>query len=318
MAAELIVAGRIATLAGPSDTGWAWVEAIAIRGGRVIAGGTRADLDPLRGPATRTWTIPSDHVVLPGLTDAHLHLGDAARAATELDLSGLDRVGALDAIGAEHAHRLAAGDADGWLTGHGWSMDALGGRPSARPARPGRPGPRDRVVGARPSRPLGERGGDAAGSIGAGSATDGGVIERDADGSPTGLLLEARGRPRRPCDPGRTEAEAERALAAYAATLHALGVTGVHDPGEMAPRPGARIGPDALPAPRVGRTAAAAGRGLHPSRAARRRDRAGLPDRAARGAGNRGDGPLPGWLAQALRGRFTRVEERRPARAVRG
>ena len=159
MAADLLVVGRIATLAHVD--GWGWVEAIAIRDGQVMAAGRRADVEASVGRARRTWAIPPDHAVLPGLTDAHLHLADAARAASELDLTGLDRPGVLDAIAAAHRAQLGRGDADGWLTGHGWSMDAMGGRPRASLLDDAAPRTAGGALGARPPRTLAEPGGAA-------------------------------------------------------------------------------------------------------------------------------------------------------------
>ena len=46
--AELLVIGRIATLAGRPGPGW--VEAVAVAGGRVVAAGSRADVEGLAGP----------------------------------------------------------------------------------------------------------------------------------------------------------------------------------------------------------------------------------------------------------------------------
>ena len=204
----------------------------------------RADLAPLRGPATRTWTIPADHVVLPGLTDAHLHLGDAARAATELDLTGLDRRGVAELVAAAHAKR-AVGGRRGWLAHGPRLVDGCDRRPPLRgDPRRGRAGPADRALGARPPRSLAERRGACAARASARSRPRaGGLIERDADGAPTGLLLEGAAALVDAAIPCRTEDEEWSALAAYASTLHALGVTSVQDPGDMAPDPTLRAGP---------------------------------------------------------------------------
>ena len=82
--AELVVEGRIATLAGA--TGFGWVEAIAIGGGRILAGGTRQAVDGWVGPGTRRFVLPPAEVAMPGLTDAHVHLAAAAMSARQVDL----------------------------------------------------------------------------------------------------------------------------------------------------------------------------------------------------------------------------------------
>ncbi|HXR27421.1 MAG TPA: hypothetical protein VN771_06125, partial [Candidatus Baltobacteraceae bacterium] len=73
--ADLLVRGRIATLAG--EAGFGWVQAIAVGEGRIVAAGSRADVASLSGPATRHLELGANHVVLPAITDAHLHLTDA-------------------------------------------------------------------------------------------------------------------------------------------------------------------------------------------------------------------------------------------------
>jgi len=88
MPVDLLVLGRIATLAG--STGFGWVEAVGIAGGRVVAAGSRADIEGLVGPATRRIELAPDEVALPALTDAHIHLVEAVRASREVDLSGAD------------------------------------------------------------------------------------------------------------------------------------------------------------------------------------------------------------------------------------
>ncbi len=69
--AELIISGRIATLRGSS--GFGWVEALAISAGRVVAIGATSEVEILAGPRTTRWRLPTDLVVTPSFTDAHLH-----------------------------------------------------------------------------------------------------------------------------------------------------------------------------------------------------------------------------------------------------
>jgi predicted amidohydrolase YtcJ len=66
----LLVNGRIWTGAGADVPGE--VEALAVRDGLVLAAGSRADLEPLAGPATTVLDVDGRRVV-PGLVDAHIH-----------------------------------------------------------------------------------------------------------------------------------------------------------------------------------------------------------------------------------------------------
>ena len=124
MPLDTLITGRIATLAG--DVGFGWVEAIGIRDGRVAFAGSEVDLETRADPFTRRIRLDPDQVAIPGLTDAHLHLAQAALAARQVDLTS---AATLD----EGQARLAAAHAtlppDAWLEGHGWDSDRWGGWP---------------------------------------------------------------------------------------------------------------------------------------------------------------------------------------------
>ena len=72
---DLLIVGRIATLAG--DRGPGWVEAVAVSGGRVVAAGRRRDVEGTCGTGTRRIELAPHEAAIPGLTDAHLHLASA-------------------------------------------------------------------------------------------------------------------------------------------------------------------------------------------------------------------------------------------------
>ena len=116
--ASLVVEGRIATLGGAE--GFGWVQAIAIADGRVIAAGDRDQVEPVVGPGTKRLILGPSEAVIPGLTDAHLHLAGAAASADQVDLEGETSADAgLRRIGV--AHRAL--ERDRWLLGHGWESE---------------------------------------------------------------------------------------------------------------------------------------------------------------------------------------------------
>ena len=123
--ADLIVVGRIATLAG--DEGPGWVEAIAISRGRVVAAGSLAAVDGVVGPGTRRMALAGDEVAVPGLTDAHLHLAEAALAATQVALEGCRSIDEL----IERVRATATTVDDAWIEGGGWNPDLFGRWPTA-------------------------------------------------------------------------------------------------------------------------------------------------------------------------------------------
>lgn len=243
MSAELIILGRIATLAGESGFGWA--EGLAIEADRVVAVGSASQLEGLRGPGTRTWSLGKRRVVIPGLTDAHLHLAAAALAESELDLSDApDRPAIERSISEVHDRMIAEGDGAGWLLGHGWSRDRLGDWPTAADL--------DRLAPGRPcalwSHDHHGRWASSAALAAAGIGVDtsdpeGGLIRRDEDARPTGMLHEHAAKLLAPAIPEVSLAVREQALQVYAARLAALGVVAAHDPGELADEPELSRGP---------------------------------------------------------------------------
>ena len=85
MPLDMLITGRIATLAG--ETGFGWVEAVGIRDGRIAFAGSEVALETRADPFTERIALEPDEVAIPGLTDAHLHLAGAADATRMVDLS---------------------------------------------------------------------------------------------------------------------------------------------------------------------------------------------------------------------------------------
>lgn len=83
--AELIVAVAQLPGAGTEET------AVAVRDGRILARGTLAELERVRGEATRTIRLPGG-VATAGLVAAHVQLERAAMATDNVDLRGCKSV----------------------------------------------------------------------------------------------------------------------------------------------------------------------------------------------------------------------------------
>lgn len=231
MPLDALVSGRVATFAG--ERGFGWVEAIGIRDGRVAFAGSAVELETRADPHTLRIELEPGEVAIPGLTDAHLHLVDAAIAAEQVDLTA---AATIDEGRAALAAAHAALPAGAWLVGAGWDQRRWGRWPTAADLDgvvPGRPAvlwsfdhhavwtnsPGLRVAG-----------------LDAGSPDpDGGIIRRLDDGTPEGVLLENAcplviGRV-----PAPSAAELRRLLIALGERLLGLGVVGVHDPGNVSP-----------------------------------------------------------------------------------
>jgi predicted amidohydrolase YtcJ len=235
MPLELLITGRIATLAG--DAGFGWVEAVGIRDGRIAFAGTEVDLETRADPHTERIALEPDEVAVPGLTDAHLHLAQCAAAVRQVDLSDARTLEeGLTRIGAAH-HRL--GDADAWLEGHGWDSDRWGRWPTAADLETVAPGRRCALWAHDHHALLASRAALRTGGVER-DAPDpaGGVIRRDASGEPEGVLFEHAAGLVAVHVPAMSVPDLETELVAAARELLALGVVAVHDPGGLVPEPG--------------------------------------------------------------------------------
>jgi len=137
MPLDALVSGRVATFAG--DHGFGWVEAVGIRGGRVAFAGSAVELETRADPHTLRIELEPGEIAIPGLTDAHLHLLEAAAAAEHVDLTDAATLGDGLALLATTNSSLPAGS---WLLGAGWDQRRWGRWPTAADlaaVTPGRP-----------------------------------------------------------------------------------------------------------------------------------------------------------------------------------
>ena len=204
------------------------VEALLVRGDRILASGTEAEVRPLLGG--RYEDVPLDgRAVIPGLTDAHIHLLWTGLGRLNVDLDG---VGSLDeALERVRAHADTLPE-DTWLRGHGWNHALWGHRwPAAADL--------DRVTGGRPallSRKdghsvwLNSRALALAGIDRETPDPPGGTIGRDERGEPTGVLFENANDLAYRVVPEYSWEERRRALEAIIVACNRRGLTSVHIP----------------------------------------------------------------------------------------
>ncbi|RMF82776.1 MAG: amidohydrolase [Chloroflexi bacterium] len=220
----IVFNGDIVTL----DAHTTRVSALALHNGRVVAAGSDDDILPLAGSDTQRYDLDG-RFVIPGLTDAHIHWQGVARALHQVDVFEVESKQVAVERVAEYAQRLASGE---WIIGHGWVQDIWPGKafPSAADL--------DSVT---PNHPvyLRAKSGHAAWVnslamrlVGINADTpdpDGGQIVRDANGAPTGILLETAMDLVADKIPSQTaEQLAEQMKAAQTHALSA-GLTGIHD-----------------------------------------------------------------------------------------
>ncbi len=160
-------------------------EALAIAGDRLVGVGSDADIRAMAGPNTDIVDLGGRRV-LPGFNDAHWHLPSRRTA----DLAGAGSVDEIQARLREFALSLPA---DAWITGRGWT-------PADFPSNTAHRRYLDAVF---PDRPvlITDRDGHQALANGVALALarvtaatpdpQGGRVEHDAGGEPTGLLKES-------------------------------------------------------------------------------------------------------------------------------
>ncbi len=161
-------------------------EAIALVDGRIAAVGSVKDVEPFVQGAT-VYDLPAGALVLPGFQDSHNHLIWSAAQAEDISLSDVEDEAGLRAAIEPVMATLPEG---AWLRGGGWSV-AVYKQPSAADL--------DRITGDRPAwfEDVDGHSGwansaalKAAGIDADTKDPEGGRIDRDSQGNPTGLLRE--------------------------------------------------------------------------------------------------------------------------------
>ncbi|MEO5534578.1 MAG: amidohydrolase [Pseudolysinimonas sp.] len=163
--------------------------AVAVRDGVIVAVGAESDLAGFIGPGTRSLRYPGATIV-PGLSDAHAHPLSGAGFTVGMDLRGVTSLTELRQQLTEALAELQAGD---WLRGWGLNPNVWGLERVTSALL-------DEVTGTVPallrffdahSALANQPALRAAGIAGPRTFPTGSRVDVDADGTPTGLLLEA-------------------------------------------------------------------------------------------------------------------------------
>lgn len=109
------------------DPGGRWASAVAVRGERIVAVGSQAEVRERVGSATNVLHLPG-RMVVAGFQDAHVHPPTAGRNRLTVSLNEISgRANYLHAI----ARYAAANPNEPWIVGGGWAMEYFpGGAPS--------------------------------------------------------------------------------------------------------------------------------------------------------------------------------------------
>jgi predicted amidohydrolase YtcJ len=119
----IVIHGRVYT-ENPKQP---WVQAVAIRGAKIVAVGDDITVEKIRGMGTKVINA-GGKLVLPGFADCHVHFMDGS-----LSLGRVNLAGAKDAAEIQKRLREYASEhpGDDWILGRGWNYAMFG--PEALP-----------------------------------------------------------------------------------------------------------------------------------------------------------------------------------------
>jgi predicted amidohydrolase YtcJ len=204
------------------------VGAVAVQDGRIVFAGPRAGANMWVGQDTRLIDLDGA-AMYPGFTDSHIHVLGVGQRERLLNLDDVTSVAQLverveAAVAAADTGTVVFGR--GWIETH-WPEGRFPNRTDLDAVSPDNPVVLVRADGhalVANSAAL-----DAAGIDAASTAPEGGEILVDADGEPTGMLIDTAMGPVRALVSEPAGAERADTYAEGAARLASLGWTGAHD-----------------------------------------------------------------------------------------
>jgi predicted amidohydrolase YtcJ len=227
-AADLVAYGRVWT----GDTAAPWAGAVAVSGDTIVAVGDSAGVSIYVGPATRI-IDNARGMITPGFMDAHTHISSGGFQLASVDLR--DAANPHEFIARLKAYAATRPEGE-WIVGGDWDHERWAGAPlptrdwidSVTPRNPVFVSRLDEHMGLANSLAL-----RAAGITRSTSDIPGGVIVRDAQGNPTGILKDEAMNPVYAAIPEPSAAQLDSAIARatdWAASKGVVGVSSVYAP----------------------------------------------------------------------------------------
>jgi predicted amidohydrolase YtcJ len=236
----VLVHGKIVTV----DANHPSAEALAVRGDRIIAVGTDAQIQRHIGQTSRVLDLRG-RLAIPGFIDSHAHFTGIGEAKQELDLTKAKNWDEIVALVAAAARNAKPGE---WIRGRGWHQEKWTRRPE--PDIDGLPfhqglskvSPDNPVLLTHASGHAALANAKAMELAGVTAKTpdpSGGEIVRDEQGNPIGafretaqgLIERAYGRSVRNRTPAQREADEIKTINLASAECLAKGITSLHDAG---------------------------------------------------------------------------------------
>lgn len=229
MAADLILTnGHILTMNPEQPT----AEAVAIRNGVVAAVGSNADALAERRPGTAVIDL-AGRTATPAFNDAHCHPMYVGFAAAAINARPEATPRIADLVDKVRA-RANAQPHDRWILARGYDDARFAERRHPNRADLDAAAPETPVLVTRACGHVAVANSRALALAGVTAATpdpEGGIVDRDAHGEPTGVLRESAMGLVRAVMPEPTADEIAHALTLAAAAYHAVGVTSVAEAG---------------------------------------------------------------------------------------
>ncbi|NRA62936.1 MAG: amidohydrolase [Pseudobacteriovorax sp.] len=205
-------------------------EALAIKGQRILAVGSQKSMEALKGKNTKMTDL-NGRTVFPGLHEGHGHLLRIGQKITEVDLSGLRSKDLILKRLKDREKKLAKGQ---WLIGTGWDQNLWENKsfPSI-----------DDLKSINQERPIylrrvdghaiwvNQKALDLAGITKQTTIPLGGIIHRNPNGSPNGILIDNAMLLVENVMPKMNRDEKIKAIKAAITLANSLGLTAFHDAG---------------------------------------------------------------------------------------
>ncbi len=203
-------------------------EAIAVRGDRILAVGTRDEVLKTKGADTKIIDL-GGRFVMPGFNDAHMHLAHAGQEKLSVNLVGAKT---LDEFRERIRAKVETARPGEWIVGAGWDetlwpVKAVPTRWDLDEVSSGHPVYMDRVdghIGVANTRAL-----QLASITVASREPAGGKIDRDEAGTPNGILRETARDALRAVIPKPTHEQRRQAIELALADLASHGITSAQD-----------------------------------------------------------------------------------------
>src|SRR6266478_8216688 len=114
----IVLHGRVYT----ENTKQQWAQAVAIRGAKIVAVGSDAEIEKMLAAGTKVIDA-AGRLVLPGFVDSHIHFMDGSLSLGRVNLEGAKDAPEIQQRLREYASNHSG---EGWILGRGWNYAMFG------------------------------------------------------------------------------------------------------------------------------------------------------------------------------------------------